>query len=88
MCRVIQRRDPTRPAIWYCSFIAPHPPVVPPRDYFDLYHRLGVDEPFADENRRPTHGRQVGEPPYVEATAYSWSSGAEEFGFRHALIFC
>ena len=32
MCRVIQRRDPTRPAFWYCSFIAPHPPVVPPRD--------------------------------------------------------
>ncbi|HIM57364.1 MAG TPA: arylsulfatase [Candidatus Latescibacteria bacterium] len=49
MCRVIQRRDPTRPAFWYCSFIAPHPPLVPPRDYFDLYDRLGVDEPFVAE---------------------------------------
>ena len=49
MCRTIQRRDPTRPAFWYCSFIAPHPPVVPPRDYLDLYHRLGVDEPFVGE---------------------------------------
>ena len=46
MCRTIQRRDPTRPAFWYCSFITPHPPVVPPRDYFDMYWRLGVDEPF------------------------------------------
>jgi arylsulfatase len=46
MCRAIERRDPTRPAFWYCSFIAPHPPIVPPKDYFDLYERLGVDEPF------------------------------------------
>ena len=46
MCRVIERRDPTRPAFWYCSFIAPHPPIVPPKDYFDLYERLGVDAPF------------------------------------------
>jgi len=49
MCRVIERRDPTRPAFWYCSFIAPHPPVTPPRDYVDLYHRLGVDDPFVGE---------------------------------------
>ena len=49
MCRVIQRRDPTRPAFWYCSFIAPHPPVTPPRDYFDMYYHLGVDEPLIGE---------------------------------------
>ncbi len=46
MCRVIQRRDPTRSAFWYCSYTAPHPPVTPPRDYFDMYDRLGVDAPF------------------------------------------
>ena len=46
MCRTIQRRDPTRPAFWYCSFIAPHPPIAPPRDYLDLYDRIGVDEPI------------------------------------------
>lgn len=45
MCQVIQRRDPTRPAFWYCSFVTPHPPIVPPRDYLDLYDRIGVDEP-------------------------------------------
>lgn len=46
MCRVIQRRDPTRPAFWYCSFSAPHPPVTPPGDYLDMYRDVGVDEPF------------------------------------------
>jgi len=49
MCRVIQRRDPTRPAFWYCSYIAPHPPVTPPRDYLEMYRQLGVDEPFIGE---------------------------------------
>ena len=46
MCETIQRRDPTRPAFWYCSYIAPHPPVAPPAEYLDMYMRLGVDEPF------------------------------------------
>ena len=49
MCRVIQRRDPKRPAFWYCSFIGPHPPVVPPRDYLDMYQKLGVDAPVMGE---------------------------------------
>jgi len=49
MCRVIQRRDPTRPGFWYCSFITPHPPITPPRDYFDMYRDLGVDEPFVGD---------------------------------------
>ena len=44
MSRAIQRRDPTRPAFWYCSFITPHPPVVPPQAYYDLYERLGVED--------------------------------------------
>ena len=49
MCQTIERRDPTRPAFWYCSFIAPHPPVTPPGEYFDTYQQLGVDEPFVGE---------------------------------------
>ena len=47
--RAIQRRDPTRPAFWYCSFITPHPPVVPPQPYYDLYERLGVEDPVVAE---------------------------------------
>ncbi|MCP4404290.1 MAG: sulfatase-like hydrolase/transferase [bacterium] len=45
MCRVIQRRDPTRPAFWYCSFVGPHPPVTPLRDYLDIYRDRGIDKP-------------------------------------------
>ena len=60
MCRTIQRRDPTRPAFWYCSFITPHPPVTPPRDYFDMYHQLDVDEPFVGE-----WARDFDELPYA-----------------------
>ena len=46
MCRTIQRRDPTRPSFWYCSYQAPHPPIVPPAEYLEIYRHLGVDEPF------------------------------------------
>ena len=46
MCFTIKRRDPTRPAFWYCSYIGPHPPITPPKDYLDMYCRLGVDDPF------------------------------------------
>jgi len=49
MCRTIQRRDPTRPAFWYCSFIGPHPPVTPPAEYLDMYRQMGVPEPFIGE---------------------------------------
>ena len=49
MSRAIQRRDPTRPAFWYSSFITPHPPVVPPQPYYDLYERLGVEDPVVAE---------------------------------------
>lgn len=49
MCFAIKRRDPTRPAFWYCSYIAPHPPVTPPKDYLDMYYKFGVDAPFIGE---------------------------------------
>lgn len=60
MCRTIARRDPTRPAFWYCSYIGPHPPVVPPKEYLDMYQQLGVDEPFVGE-----WAREFEEWPYA-----------------------
>ena len=48
-CRMIQRRDPTRPAFWYCSFTQPHPPIVPLGAYLDMYRDVGVDEPYEGE---------------------------------------
>jgi arylsulfatase A-like enzyme len=41
MSRTIRRRDPTRPGFWYMSFTHPHPPLVPPQHYWDVYQ--GVD---------------------------------------------
>lgn len=49
MSRVIKRRDPTRPGFWFCSYRHPHPPMVPLRDYLDLYRSRGVDEPFVGD---------------------------------------
>jgi arylsulfatase A-like enzyme len=37
MCRMIQRRDPTRPAFWHLSFNFPHPPIVPLAPYLSMY---------------------------------------------------
>ena len=49
MCETIRRRDPTRPAFWYCSYAAPHPPITPPADYLRHYEHFGVDDPFVGD---------------------------------------
>ena len=46
MCRMIQRRDRQKPAFWFCSYIAPHPPITPISEYLDMYRDCGVDKPF------------------------------------------
>ena len=46
MCRLIQRRDPTRPGFWYLSYTHPHPPLVPPRWYLDLYSNIEIPKPY------------------------------------------
>lgn len=49
MCKVMQRRDPTRPAFWYMSFNFPHPPLVPPGPYLDLYRDAEIPAPYIGE---------------------------------------
>lgn len=49
MSRVIKRRDPTRPAFWYLSYNAPHPPVAPPDPYLDMYRDLTPAAPLAGD---------------------------------------
>ncbi|MCG8547937.1 MAG: sulfatase-like hydrolase/transferase, partial [Alphaproteobacteria bacterium] len=46
MARTIKRRDPTRPAFWYLGFRHPHPPLVPPQAYLDLYRDIEIDAPY------------------------------------------
>lgn len=43
--RFIERRDPTRPFFLYTSFDKPHPPITPPREYYDLYAQTDFPEP-------------------------------------------
>ena len=40
MCEMIMRKDPTRPAFWYLSYAAPHPPLVPPKEYLEMYDQM------------------------------------------------
>lgn len=41
----IDRRDPTRPFFLHVSFDKPHPPLTPPRDYYELYRDASMPEP-------------------------------------------
>lgn len=46
MARTIKRRDPTKPAFWYLGFRHPHPPLVPPQSYIDIYRDVEIDAPY------------------------------------------
>ena len=43
--RFLDRRDPTRPFCMVVSFVAAHPPLVPPAFYLERYLRTGVPNP-------------------------------------------
>ena len=49
MCETIIRRDPSRPAFWYCGFTAPHPPLVPPQVFLDMYNDVNIHMPETSE---------------------------------------
>lgn len=66
MTRMIKRRDPARPGFWFCSYRHPHPPMVPLRDYLDMYRDIELDEP-------PIGGwsRNLDELPYAVRSSVS-----------------
>ena len=49
MCEMIMRKDPTRPAFWYLSYAAPHPPLVPPKEYLEMYDQMEFSKPLEGE---------------------------------------
>ena len=49
MSRFIVRRDRDRPSFWYMSFDAPHPSLMPPAPYMNIYRDLEIDEPFTGD---------------------------------------
>lgn len=56
MCRIIKRRDPTRPAFWYLSYTQPHPPLMPLAHYLDMYRDVEVPDPYVGEWARGFDG--------------------------------
>lgn len=55
MARTIKRRDPTRPAFWYLGFRHPHPPLVPPQAFIDLYRDVEIDAPYVGDWAKDTN---------------------------------
>lgn len=49
MIKMIQRKDPTRPAFYYASYQQPHPPLVPLQCYLDMYSDDEIDLPTQGE---------------------------------------
>lgn len=49
MARAIKRRDPSKPAFWYLGFRHPHPPLVPPQAFVDLYRDVEIDAPYVGD---------------------------------------
>lgn len=55
MMRQIKRKDPTRPAFFYCSYCFPHPPLVPLKTFWDMYEDVELDAPLThswDDGRK------------------------------------
>lgn len=46
MMKVIKRRDPTRPSFYYISYQFPHPPLVPLKEYLDMYGEVLLEPPY------------------------------------------
>jgi arylsulfatase len=49
MVRMIQRRDPSKPAFWYLSYSPPHPPLAPLQAYLELYRGAEIDPPWVGD---------------------------------------
>ncbi len=48
MMKAMKRKDPTRPAFFFCSYQFPHPPLVPLQTYLDMYDDVVIEEPIED----------------------------------------
>ncbi|WP_319243997.1 sulfatase-like hydrolase/transferase [uncultured Propionivibrio sp.] len=44
MIRTIKRKDPTKPAFFYASYVHPHPPLVPLQAYWDMYEDVPIPD--------------------------------------------
>ncbi|GEM_PF-365806 len=75
MCETIIRRDPNKPTFWYLSYAAPHPPLVPPKDYLDLYDDVEFEFPaFGEWTKKPKSELPFGYTYYSSLYEYYTSS--------------
>ena len=58
--RFLDRRDPARPFCMIASFLAAHPPLVPPEFYMNRYLRTGVPEPHLGDWATPPENDGIG----------------------------
>lgn len=49
MMRQIKRKDPTRPAFYFCPYPFPHPPLAPLQSFLDMYREEEILEPVGDD---------------------------------------
>ena len=58
--RFLRRRDTTRPFFLVVSFMAAHPPLIPPAFYLDRYIRTGVPDPVIGDWAEPPPNGGIG----------------------------
>lgn len=49
MMHQIKRKDPTRPAFFFCSYPFPHPPLVPLQTFWEMYQQEEIHPPVGDD---------------------------------------
>ena len=59
----LRKRDPSCPFFLAVSFIAPHPPLVPPAPYFERYLRMDLPEPVVGDWATPPPNGGLGMGP-------------------------
>ena len=59
----LRKRDPSCPFFLCASFIAAHPPLIPPAPYFERYLRTGVPDPAIGDWAEPPPNDGIGVAP-------------------------
>ena len=85
MCRIMRRRDPTRPAFWYLGYRHPHPPLVPPQRFLEFYRDVDLDEAYSGD-----WTEQDDLPLTLQAfrARYSLSKAEAQWARRHFYALC
>jgi len=59
--RWLDKRDPTAPFFLVVSFVAPHPPLIPPAFYMERYLRADLPEPVIGDWEEPLENFGIGD---------------------------